>query len=46
MRMAYCPPSGGRKLRYIGLQRNQLWAEFTTASYNLVRIANLCPEYA
>lgn len=37
---------GGRKLRYIGLQRNQLWAEFTTTAYNLVRIANLCPEYA
>jgi len=31
---------GGRKLRYIGLERNQLWAEFTTSAYNLVRRAN------
>lgn len=32
---------GGRKLRYLGLARNQLWATFTAAAYNLVRIANL-----
>lgn len=32
---------GGRKLRYIGLERNQFWAELTTATYNLVRIARL-----
>jgi hypothetical protein len=37
------PQAGGRKLRYIGIQRNQLWAELTSASYNLVRMANLCP---
>jgi len=35
--------AGGRKLRYIGIQRNQLWAELTSAAYNLVRMANLCP---
>jgi transposase len=32
---------GGRKLRYKGVERNQLWAELTTAAYNLVRIAKL-----
>lgn len=32
---------GGRKLRYVGLARNQLWAMLTAAAYNLVRIANL-----
>lgn len=32
---------GGRKLRYIGVARNQLWAELTAAAYNLVRIAKL-----
>lgn len=32
---------GGRKLRYKGVERNQLWAEFTTAAYNLVRMAKL-----
>jgi transposase len=32
---------GGRKLRYIGLDRNQFWAELTTAAYNLVRMATL-----
>jgi transposase len=37
---------GGRKLRYIGLERNQFWAELTTAAYNLVRMAKLqvCPR--
>jgi IS5 family transposase len=34
--------AGGRKLRYVGLRRNQLWAELTCAAYNLVRMANLC----
>ena len=32
---------GGRKLRYKGVARNQLWAELTAAAYNLVRIAKL-----
>ncbi len=38
--------AGGRKLRYVGLKRNQLWAELTCAAYNLVRMANLCPAVA
>lgn len=33
--------SGGRKLRYIGVERNQFWAELTTATYNLVRMARI-----
>lgn len=33
--------AGGRKLRYRGLERNQLWAEMTLAGYNLVRLAKL-----
>jgi transposase len=32
---------GGRKLRFIGLARNQLWAQITVAAYNLVRMAKL-----
>ncbi|MFH1483946.1 MAG: transposase [Chloroflexota bacterium] len=32
---------GGRKLRYKGVARNQLWAELTAAAYNLVRMARL-----
>ena len=32
---------GGRKLRYTGVARNRLWAEFTAAAYNLVRMARL-----
>jgi len=32
---------GGRKLRYTGVARNQLWAEFVAAAYNLVRMARL-----
>jgi hypothetical protein len=32
---------GGRKLRYKGVDRNQLWAELTTAAYNLIRMAKL-----
>jgi transposase len=33
--------AGGRKLRYIGQRRNQLWAEMTSSAFNLVRLANL-----
>jgi transposase len=33
--------AGGRKLRFIGLARNRLWAEMTAAAYNLVRIFRL-----
>jgi len=32
---------GGRKLRYIGVKRNQMWAETAVAAYNLVRMARL-----
>ena len=32
---------GGRKLRYKGIERNQLWAELAVAAYNLVRMAKL-----
>jgi transposase len=35
---------GGRKLRYIGTAKNQLWATLTAATYNLVRMANLAPQ--
>ena len=31
----------GRKLRYKGIARNQLWMELTVAAYNLVRMARL-----
>ncbi|NQW16533.1 MAG: IS5 family transposase [Chloroflexi bacterium] len=34
---------GGRKLRYVGVERNHLWATLTTAAYNLVRMAKLIP---
>jgi transposase len=34
---------GGRKLRYLGIARNQCWAELTTAAYNLVRLVKLLP---
>ncbi len=37
---------GGRKLRYIGLEKNQLWATFTAVAYNLVRMAKLEPQTA
>ena len=37
---------GGRKLRYIGVKRNQLWADLATAAYNLVRLGNLVAEAA
>jgi transposase len=32
---------GGRKLRYIGREKNKAWALLTAAAYNLVRISNL-----
>jgi hypothetical protein len=37
---------GGRKLRYIGTQRNQLWAELAVTAFNLVRIGTLMAEPA
>jgi transposase len=33
--------AGGRKLRYIGRAKNQLWATLTALAFNLVRMANL-----
>jgi len=36
----------GRKLRYIGLAKNQLWATFTAVAYNLVRMANIAASPA
>lgn len=38
--------AGGRKLRYRGMRRNQLWADIATAAFNLVRIGNLMAEAA
>ena len=35
---------GGRKLRYIGVARNQMWADLTVAAYNLVRMTKLAPN--
>jgi transposase len=32
---------GGRKLRYVGLERNQLWAGLTATGYNLVRMVRI-----
>jgi transposase len=32
---------GGRKLRYIGVARNQAWAMIAGAAYNLVRMAHI-----
>jgi IS5 family transposase len=32
---------GGRKLRYIGVHKNQLWATLTAVAFNLTRMANL-----
>lgn len=32
---------GGRKLRYIGRAKNQLWATLTAVALNLVRMANI-----
>jgi transposase len=37
---------GGRKLGYIGVERNQLWAELTATAYNLVRMSKLLAEPA
>jgi transposase len=36
--------AGGRKLRYRGVKRNQLWADVATAAFNLVRMGNLLAE--
>jgi hypothetical protein len=33
--------SGGRKLRYLGTARNQLWAELTAAAYSLMRMLRI-----
>lgn len=33
--------AGGRKLRFIGIARNQLYAEIVVAAYNLVRMASI-----
>lgn len=33
--------AGGRKLRFVGVDRNRLWLELTAAAYNLVRMAKL-----
>lgn len=32
---------GERKLRYLGVDKNQLWAYLVAATYNLVRMARL-----
>lgn len=32
---------GGRKLRYIGVTRNRMWAQIGASAYNLVRMAHL-----
>lgn len=37
---------GGRKLRYIGRERNRAWFLFTTATYNLIRITALDAQTA
>jgi IS5 family transposase len=33
--------AGGWKLRYLGVERNQVWADLTAAAYNLLRMAKL-----
>jgi transposase len=38
--------AGGRKLRYQGVSRNQLWAEMATAAFNLIRLGNLVAQAA
>ena len=38
--------AGGRKLRYLGVQRNQHWFQMIAAGYNLVRIVRLAPPIA
>jgi transposase len=37
---------GGRKLRYVGIARNQLWAELTVTAYNLIRMTTLAARQA
>jgi transposase len=37
---------GGRKLRYLGVKKNQLWAYLAAAAYNLVRMARLAAAVA
>ena len=32
---------GGRKLRFVGRERNRGWLELTAAAYNLVRMAGI-----
>jgi transposase len=32
---------GGRKLRYIGVERNRLWAGITATAYDLLRMVNI-----
>lgn len=32
---------GGRKLRYVGCAKNQLWATLTAVMFNLVRMVNI-----
>lgn len=36
--------AGGRKLRYIGQDRNRAWFNMPTAVYNLIRITALYPS--
>ena len=35
-----------RKLRYIGVAKNQFWMTMEAVAYNLVRMANLQPSLA
>jgi transposase len=37
---------GGRKLRYKGTAKNQLWATFNVITYNLLRMANIAAQAA
>ena len=37
---------GGRKLRYVGVERNQLWMLLTLSAYNLVRMSKLMADPA
>ena len=37
---------GGRKLRYKGVERNELWWELTAAAYNLLRMAKIALRQA
>ena len=38
--------AGSRKLRYLGVKRNQLWFLIAAVGYNLVRLARLSPQAA